>query len=131
MLTRTRAFSQSDIDAFVALTGDGNKIHSGTHERAVVPGLLAAALFPAIIGSRYPGALYARQELHFKSPVLVGDTVTATVKLLELRRALAWWETVLHTSDGQLAVQGSAVSRHRGAAACEVVTAGPRAARAG
>ena len=36
-----------------------------------MPGLLAASLFPAIIGSAYPGVLYASQELRFKHTIKV------------------------------------------------------------
>ena len=38
---------------------------------AVLPGSLCAALFPAIIGSRFPGALYLSQTLKFRRPALV------------------------------------------------------------
>ena len=36
-----------------------------------MPGLLAASLFPAIIGSAYPGVLYASQELKFRQVIQV------------------------------------------------------------
>ena len=38
----------------------------------MLPGLLGASLFPAIIGSKYEGAIYAHQTLAFKRPALVG-----------------------------------------------------------
>ena len=38
---------------------------------AVLPGMLMASLFPAIIGSHFPGALYLSQTLKFKAPALV------------------------------------------------------------
>jgi 3-hydroxybutyryl-CoA dehydratase len=68
---RQRSFRQEEVDAFVALTGDSNPIHSHSTQRPIVPGLLAAALFPAIIGSEYPGVLYAKQNLKFISPIEV------------------------------------------------------------
>ena len=37
----------------------------------MLPGSLCAALFPAIIGSRFPGALYLSQTLKFRRPALV------------------------------------------------------------
>lgn len=69
--SETRRFSQADVDAFVALTGDANPIHSPASKAPIVPGLLAASLFPAIIGSRHPGVLYTRQELKFVAPIPV------------------------------------------------------------
>lgn len=65
--TLQRSFTQQDIDGFTGLTGDSNPIHKGT--KAIVPGLLAASLFPAIIGSAYPGVLYASQELKFRQAI--------------------------------------------------------------
>lgn len=37
----------------------------------LVPGMLCATIFPAIIGSAFPGAVYARQYLNFRYPVSV------------------------------------------------------------
>ncbi len=37
----------------------------------VLPGILLASLFPAIIGTHFPGALYLTQSLAFKAPALV------------------------------------------------------------
>lgn len=38
---------------------------------AIIPGSLCASLFPAIIGSAFPGALYLSQTLKFRNPALV------------------------------------------------------------
>lgn len=59
------------MDAFVALTGDSNPIHRATSTAPIVPGLLAASLFPAIIAERHPGVLYTRQDLKFVASVPV------------------------------------------------------------
>ena len=42
---------------------------------AVLPGSLCAALFPAVIGSRFPGAVYISQTLKFRRPALVSGAV--------------------------------------------------------
>lgn len=39
----------------------------------ILPGILMASLFPAIIGSRFPGAVYATQTLNFRAPAQVGN----------------------------------------------------------
>jgi 3-hydroxybutyryl-CoA dehydratase len=62
-----RSFTQQDIDTFTRMTGDSNPIHRGA--KAIVPGLLAASLFPAIIGSANPGVLYAKQDLSFRQAI--------------------------------------------------------------
>lgn len=37
----------------------------------VLPGVLCASLFPALIGSNFPGAIYLSQTLKFRAPALV------------------------------------------------------------
>ena len=37
----------------------------------MLPGMMCASLFPAIIGSAFPGALYLSQTLKFRQPALV------------------------------------------------------------
>jgi 3-hydroxybutyryl-CoA dehydratase len=37
----------------------------------VLPGILCAAMFPALIGSHFPGAIYLSQTLKFRQPALV------------------------------------------------------------
>jgi len=88
----SRAVSQEDIAAFLALVGDSNPIHSdpaalaGTRfEGPIAPGMLTASYISAVIGSRLPGpgVLYASQDLRFLRPVRVGDVITARVEVLE------------------------------------------------
>lgn len=45
-------------------------MHAGTGD-AIIPGSMCAALFPAIIGTAFPGALYLSQTLKFRNPALV------------------------------------------------------------
>lgn len=40
----------------------------------ILPGILMASLFPAIIGTVFPGAIYASQTLKFREPALVGGS---------------------------------------------------------
>lgn len=43
--------------------------------------MLSAGLISAVIGMQLPGpgTIYLGQELSFRSPVRIGDTITATV----------------------------------------------------
>lgn len=66
-----RTFSQHDVSAFTALTGDENPIHAHGPHAAVVPGMLLASLFPSLIGTHYPGSLYLNQTLKFRQQVVV------------------------------------------------------------
>lgn len=68
----TKRFTLSDTASWAALTGDSNPIHADGSAAAaaglaepILPGMLLAALFPAIIGSRFPGSVYLSQTLKF------------------------------------------------------------------
>lgn len=45
----------------------------------VLPGILVASLFPAIIGSQFPGTVYVSQTLRFRSPALVSGPPVAVL----------------------------------------------------
>ncbi len=77
--------TQSDIDHFVELTGDDNKLHvdneyasNTSYKKPVAHGMLGASFISTIIGTKLPGdgALWFSQSLEFLLPVRVGDTIT-------------------------------------------------------
>eukprot|EP00216_Chloropicon_sp_CCMP2111_P002230 CAMPEP_0198240992 /NCGR_PEP_ID=MMETSP1446-20131203/5947_1 /TAXON_ID=1461542 ORGANISM="Unidentified sp, Strain CCMP2111" /NCGR_SAMPLE_ID=MMETSP1446 /ASSEMBLY_ACC=CAM_ASM_001112 /LENGTH=210 /DNA_ID=CAMNT_0043923789 /DNA_START=109 /DNA_END=741 /DNA_ORIENTATION=- len=137
---KTARFTQEDVDAFCALTGDANPIHKAlldcTHtgtslgerslqslqtkenersdgveqrqQSAIVPGLLCASLFPAIIGSSYPGTLYLGQTLHFVRKVFVGDAVTAKVRVASVEGRRVTFETQCFKTNGHRQGNGMA-----------------------
>mmetsp|Transcript_35546 Transcript_35546/g.100617 ORF Transcript_35546/g.100617 Transcript_35546/m.100617 type:complete len:171 (-) Transcript_35546:311-823(-) len=88
-----RVFSQAEVDAFLSLTGDTNAIHRHTSaaqslgfHAPVLPGMLGASLFPAIVGSTFPGSVYFGQTLRFLKPLYVGQPVRARVEVLEMKQ---------------------------------------------
>ena len=91
----TRTAGESDIAGFVESVGDYNPIHSdrgyaaGTaFKERIAPGIWAAGLISAVIGTRLPGpgTIYLSQDLRFVRPVLFGDTITARVDVVEANR---------------------------------------------
>lgn len=95
-----RAFTADDVAEFARLSQDTNPIHidSTGAVRAgfpapVVHGMLCASLFGAIIGTRFPGAVYATQSLAFRAPVLVGESVVAEVRLTKIGGSRAHFAT--------------------------------------
>lgn len=125
VFTLCRAFSQQDVDAFVALTGDSNPIHSqaaagsgGSAARApILPGMLLASLFPALIGSAFPGALYASQSLKFRRQAAVGEPVTAVVSVASASGSRVAFDTVCRDAAGNVLLDGTALALIRPAAA--------------
>lgn len=91
--TYTKTVKSSDVIGFAELSGDRNPIHLSEHFAARTPfrgriahGLYTASLISALIGTRLPGpgAIYLSQTLNFKAPVKIGDTVVATVEVVEM-----------------------------------------------
>ena len=114
-----RVLTPAAVRAFAELTGDANPLHCDPAAAAqcgfagpIVPGMLAASLFAALIGSHLPGAVYLSQELRFRAAVPVGDRVTVEVAVeteRELRgRRRLQLGTSVRRGDGLLAVEGRA-----------------------
>ncbi len=90
----TKTFSDSDVRTFAEISGDHNPIHVDAEfaattrfERQLVHGMLTAGMISAVLGMQLPGpgCIYLKQELNFRAPVYIGDTVTATVTVTKLR----------------------------------------------
>ena len=91
--TYSKTVKSSDVVGFAEITGDRNPVHLSEHFAAKTPfkgriahGLYTASLISAVIGTRLPGpgAIYVSQTLKFLAPVKIGDTVDATVEVVEL-----------------------------------------------
>lgn len=83
----TKTFSDADVRAFAEISGDKNPVHldeayaAGTRfKQRIVHGMLTAGLISAVLGTQLPGpgSVYLRQSIDFRTPVLIGDTITAT-----------------------------------------------------
>ena len=82
-----------DIEMFAEVSSDHNPVHlddeyakqSIFHGR-IAHGMLTAGLISTVIGTLLPGpgAIYLGQNLRFKAPVRLGDTVEAEVTVSEL-----------------------------------------------
>jgi len=86
--------TQEDINKFVDLSGDDNKLHidkefasKTSFKKPVAHGMIGASFISTIIGTKIPGdgALWYSQSLEFLLPVRIGDTlkivVTVTKKM--------------------------------------------------
>jgi len=88
----SKTVTDTDIYLFAGVTGDFNPAHideayaQGTFFKTrIAHGMLSAGFISAVIGTRLPGpgTVYMRQALDFLAPVRIGDTVTATVEVIE------------------------------------------------
>ena len=88
----SKTITEHDVYAFAGLSGNFNPVHvdeefarNTRFKGRIAHGLLAAGLISTVIGTALPGAnaIYLAQELVFKSPVMLGDTLTALVEVFE------------------------------------------------
>ena len=88
----THTITQSDIDKFIELTGDDNKLHidneyasKTSFKKPVVFGMLGASFISTVIGTKLPGdgALWCTQSLEFILPVRVGDIITVKAEVIK------------------------------------------------
>ena len=88
----SKTITEHDVNAFAGLSGNFNPVHvdeefarNTRFKGRIAHGLLAAGLISTVIGTVLPGAnaIYMAQELVFKSPVMLGDTLTALVEVVE------------------------------------------------
>ena len=91
-----RAVTENDIELFALVSGDVNPAHLDAEFAAkdifgkpVAHGMWTASLISAVLGTTLPGpgCIYLGQTIAFTKPVFPGDTVTATVTVLEIGRA--------------------------------------------
>ena len=89
----SQTITDSDVKLFAGLSGDHNPIHvdevyaeNSRYKKRIAHGLISASFFSALFGTKLPGrgCVYVGQNLNFKRPVYLGDTVTATVTVSKI-----------------------------------------------
>ena len=119
LASEVRTFSEKDVLEFSKLSGDKNPIHfdeeysKGTRfKRRIVQGPFVTSLFGGLLGSELPGAgtIYMNQNTNFLAPVYLGDTVTATVEIKEIRsdKPIITLRTYVKRSE-ELVIDGEAI----------------------
>ena len=114
-----RTFGRNDVLAFADVSGDFSPLHTDAEYAAgtefggcVVHGMLLAALFSQLVGMQVPGrrALYLGQDLTFRRPVLVGETVRATAKVTGKNDAtrVLLLQTEIRGADDRVVASGTA-----------------------
>lgn len=92
----TKSISDEDVMSFAKITGDFNPVHVDEVAAAnsqfggrIAHGMLTAGLISAALAGKLPGpgSVYLSQTLRFTAPVRIGDTVTATVRVIEIMTA--------------------------------------------
>jgi 3-hydroxybutyryl-CoA dehydratase len=91
--TYARTVTETDLVLFAGVSGDSNPIHMNAVYAAktrfggrIVHGMLSAGYLSALLGSKLPGpgTIYLRQNLNFRHPVRIGDTVEAEITITDI-----------------------------------------------
>jgi 3-hydroxybutyryl-CoA dehydratase len=114
-----KTVTEVDVTLYAGITGDLNPAHiddifarESIFKERIAHGMLTAGLISAVLGTRLPGpgTIYLGQTLNFLAPVHIGDTITATVEVLELvaggKRARL--KTTCTNQDGATVLDGEA-----------------------
>lgn len=116
----SKTLSETDVYLYAGVTGDLNPAHINEEyakktffKTRIVHGMLLAGLISGVLGNRLPGpgTVYIRQEMTFLAPVRIGDTITASVEILEImteaKRIKA--KTTCVNQEGTLVLDGVAI----------------------
>jgi 3-hydroxybutyryl-CoA dehydratase len=111
-----RTVTAEDVHTFGHLSGDFNPLHMDENfaaqspfGRRVVHGMFSAALVStAHTNLTGPGFVYVGQELNFKGPVFIGDTLTVTLTVTgkKQEKGILVLEVIVTNQEGSLILQG-------------------------
>lgn len=114
-----KTVSETDVYLYAGITGDLNPAHIN-HEATkntkfggrIAHGMLTAGFVSAVLGMQLPGpgTIYLSQQLSFKAPVRMGDTIKAVVEVIEkLEKGRVRLKTSCYNQDGVEVLDGEAL----------------------
>lgn len=117
--TLSHTITKDDMDKFVQLTGDDNKLHVDAQfagktqfKKPVVHGMLGASFISTIIGTKLPGdgALWFSQTLEFLLPVRLGDQLTILAEVIKKndKEQIIELKTEIYNQNRQVVTKGVA-----------------------
>lgn len=118
--TFTKTVTAEDIAAFARVTGDEQPLHLDDAYAAktrfgkrIAHGMLSAGYISAVLGTKLaPDAVvvYLSQQMRFRLPVAIGDTITAEAEVtaLDEEKRIATVRTDCVNQRGEAVVKGEA-----------------------
>jgi 3-hydroxybutyryl-CoA dehydratase len=89
----SKTVAPEDVVDFARITLDSNPLNLDEEYAKqtrfggrIVHGMLGAGLISAVIGTQLGGPIYLGQTLKFLKPVRIGDTLTATAVVIDVRQ---------------------------------------------
>ncbi len=114
-----RTLKPEDIEIFAVMSGDVNPAHvdaeyahSDMFHKVIAHGMWGGALISAVLGTELPGpgTIYVDQNLKFRRPVGIGDTVEVrvTVTAKDPARKQITLDCRCTNQDGEVVIEGKA-----------------------
>ena len=115
-----KTVTEQDVVEFARVTGDNQPLHLdpefGKRTRfgkRIAHGMLSAGYISAALGTKLaPGwvVVYLSQQLRFRLPVAIGDTITANIEVtaVDEEKRTVTLQTDCVNQDGAVVVQGEA-----------------------
>ncbi|MDD4588112.1 MAG: MaoC family dehydratase [Heliobacteriaceae bacterium] len=115
----SKTVTEHDVYTFAGLSMDFNPVHvnaefakNSMFKQRIAHGMISASYISAVLGTTLPGinTIYLGQELSFRAPVFIGDTITATVEVIEKIEAKnrLIFKTTATNQDGKVVTEGKA-----------------------
>ncbi len=115
-----KTVTETDVYLYAGVSGDFNPAHvnevyaSNTFFKGrIAHGMLSAGFISATLANQLPGpgTIYLKQDLSFRAPVRIGDTITAQVEVLELQveKNRVRMKTTCTNQEGTVVLDGEAL----------------------
>lgn len=115
----TKTITNDDIISFAKLTGDVNPIHlldsfakTTMFKERIAHGMLISSYISTVLGTKLPGknTIYLSQNVAFRAPVKIGDTVRVVAEVIEKRddKRIITIQTNVYNQLNKVVVEGTA-----------------------
>lgn len=115
-----REITDELIRTFAELSGDRNPIHLDEEfaaktrfGRRIAHGMLSGAFISAVLGYEFKERkiVYLSQTMRFTAPAFIGDIITATATVRNIRedKSIVTLDTICSNQDGEITLKGEAV----------------------
>ena len=115
-----RTITEKDILGFAEVSGDHNPVHLDENyakqtifKGIIAHGMLSASFISTVLAKELPGpgTIYLSQDLKFKRPVKIGDTITTYVEVLNKQddKKRIFLKTICKNQDNIDVITGEAV----------------------
>jgi 3-hydroxybutyryl-CoA dehydratase len=118
--SHSRTISEQDINTFAELSGDFNPVHVNEEyakktffKGRIAHGTISIGLLSAAM-AKLPGLpIFLGQDIKFLKPVRIGDTITATAEVIDMRhdKSILTLRNSCTNQNGELIIDGTATAR--------------------